>query len=76
MTISALEEADGVDPDAAAALLERGRPDQVLHTALADAVPEIARLGDDLMDARDVDHDARLLIGQECLDRLPPTTTR
>src|ERR671918_434371 len=68
--------ANGVDADAAAAVLERERSGQVLHPALADAVPEIVRLGDDLMDARDVDHDARLLIAQEPLDRLARTQER
>ena len=51
-------------------VLERERPGQVLHPALADAVAEVARPGDQLVDARDVDHDARLLVGQESLDRL------
>src|SRR5215208_714127 len=61
--------ADAVDADATTAVLERERPGEVLHAALADAVPEVVRLGDDLVHARDVDQDARLVVGQESLDR-------
>src|SRR4051794_11859940 len=59
-----------VDADAAAGELERERPGQALHTALADAVAEIVRLRDQLVDARDVDHDTRRLLRHESLDCL------
>src|SRR5436189_259714 len=55
---------------AVASVLERERAGQVLHPDLADAVAEIVGPGDDLVDARDVDHDAWLLLGQESLDCL------
>src|SRR4051794_4645937 len=55
--------ADAVAGEAAPAVLERERAGEVLHAALRDAVAEVVRLGNDLVDARDVDHDSRLLVG-------------
>jgi hypothetical protein len=62
--------ADAVDADPAARVFERERPGQVAHPALADAVAQIVWRGDELVDARDVDHDTALLVGEESLDRL------
>src|SRR3954468_1179118 len=62
--------ADAVDADAAARVLERERPREVHHAALARRVAEVARLGDELVDARDVDDRAVLLLAEEMADRL------
>ena len=58
-----------VDADTPAGVLQRQRAGQVLHPALADAVAEIVRLRDGLVNTRDIDDDARAAVGQEALDR-------
>ncbi len=56
--------ADGVDPDAAAGVLERERAGQVLHAALAHRIAEEPRLGDELVHRRDVDDRPGLVLGE------------
>src|SRR3712207_3691264 len=47
--------ADAVDADPPPGVLQRQRPGEVLHAALARRVAQVPVLGDDLVDARDVD---------------------
>ena len=62
--------ADPVDANPAPGVLERQRARQVLHPALADRVAQVIGLRDQLVDARDVDDHARLVLGEEVADRL------
>src|SRR5215211_823595 len=62
--------AHAIHADAPGCVLERQRPGEVLHPALAGRVAEVARLRDQLVDARDVDDHARLLLRQEVPDGL------
>src|SRR4051795_11485716 len=62
--------ADAVDADPAAGVLERERAGEVLHPALARRVAQVAGLRDELVDARDVDDRAALVLVEEVADRL------
>jgi hypothetical protein len=58
------------DPVDAARVLQRERAREVLHPALAGRVAEVAGLGDQLVDTRDVHDRAGDLVGEEVPDRL------
>src|SRR4051812_37008945 len=62
--------ADAVDADAVGRVLQGERLRQVLHPALAHAVAEVVGLGDDLVDARDVDDRAAGALVKKAADRL------